>query len=92
MREYDAVVFDMDGVIFDSERATLVCWLEIAKKYDIKDIEKPYMACTGTTYARTKEIMMETYGPDFPYEEYAKEASIIYHERYDGGRLPVKKA
>ena len=91
MREYDAVVFDMDGVIFDSERATLVCWLEIAKKYDIKDIEKPYMACTGTTYARTKEIMMETDGPDFPYEEYAKEASVIYHERYDGGRLPVKK-
>ena len=32
-KEYDAVVFDMDGVIFDSERAVMNCWLEIADKY-----------------------------------------------------------
>ena len=36
--EYDAVVFDMDGVIFDSERATMYCWLEIAEKYGIENI------------------------------------------------------
>ena len=27
---YDAVVFDMDGVIFDSERAVMQCWKELA--------------------------------------------------------------
>ena len=32
MKDYDAVVFDMDGVIFDSERATMFCWLELARK------------------------------------------------------------
>ena len=30
---YDAVVFDMDGVIFDSERAVMQCWKELADKY-----------------------------------------------------------
>ena len=85
-----AVVFDMDGVIFDSERATINCWKKKKKKYDIKNIEKPYLACTGTTDKRTREIMIEAYGDDFPYDEYAKEASKMYHERYDGGRLPVK--
>ena len=49
MKDFDAVVFDMDGVIFDSERATMNCWIELAEKYDIKNIEKPYLACTGTT-------------------------------------------
>ncbi|MBE5828374.1 MAG: HAD family phosphatase [Butyrivibrio sp.] len=90
MRDFDAVVFDMDGVIFDSERAVMNCWIELAKKYDIKDIEEPYLACTGTTDAKTREIMLNAYGEDFPYDEYAKEASIMYHERYDGGRLPMK--
>ncbi|MDC7300507.1 HAD family hydrolase [Agathobacter ruminis] len=91
MRDFDAVVFDMDGVIFDSERAVLECWLELADKYAIPNIMEPYLACTGTTMARTREIMMETYGPDFPYDEYAAEASVMFHERYDGGRLPMKR-
>lgn len=90
MKDFDAVVFDMDGVIFDSERAVMNCWIELAKKYDIKDIEEPYLACTGTTDAKTKEIMLNAYGEDFPYDEYAKEASVMYHEKYDGGRLPMK--
>ena len=91
MKDFDAVVFDMDGVIFDSERAVLECWLELADKYAIPNIMEPYLACTGTTMARTREIMMETYGPDFPYDEYAAEASAMFHERYDGGRLPMKR-
>lgn len=91
MKDFDAVVFDMDGVIFDSERAVLECWLELADKYAIPNITEPYLACTGTTMARTREIMLETYGQDFPYDEYAAEASAMFHERYDGGRLPMKR-
>ncbi len=90
MKDFDAVVFDMDGVIFDSERATMLCWLELADKYGIKDIEKPYLACTGTNKEMTRKIMMDAYGENFPYDEYEKEASYMYHERYDGGRLPMK--
>lgn len=90
-KEYDAVVFDMDGVIFDSERATMVCWLELADKYVIPNIEEAFLACTGTTMARTREIMLERYGEEFPYDEYEKEASLMYHSKYDGGRLPMKK-
>ena len=90
MKQFDAIIFDMDGVIFDSERAVMECWIELAKKYGIKNIEEPYFACTGTTKARTKEIMLEAYGSDFPYDIYAKEASDMYHNTYDGGRLPMK--
>ena len=87
---YKAVVFDMDGVIFDSERAVMQCWKEVASRHNIPNIEKAILACTGTTMVRTREIMLNLYGADFPYDEYARESSAIFHSRYDGGRLPMK--
>lgn len=87
---YKAVVFDMDGVIFDSERAVMQCWKEVASRHNIPDIEKAILACTGTTMVRTREIMLNLYGAVFPYDEYARESSAIFHSRYDGGRLPMK--
>ena len=90
MKDFDAVVFDMDGVIFDSERATMDCWIELADRYGLKDIRTPYYACIGVNAQKTREIMMDAYGPDFPYDEYGGEASRMYHEKYDGGRLPMK--
>ena len=31
-----AVIFDMDGVVFDSERAVYKGWKELAEKYDVE--------------------------------------------------------
>lgn len=66
------------------------CWEEVASRHNIPNIEKAILACTGTTMVRTREIMLNLYGADFPYDEYARESSAIFHSRYDGGRLPMK--
>jgi HAD superfamily hydrolase (TIGR01509 family) len=86
-----AVIFDMDGVIFDSEYATYLSWQKIAEREKLPDFDDVYKRCIGVTYEVTKQICLDAYGQDFPYEKFAKEASLIYHERYDGGRLPVKE-
>ena len=91
MKDITAVVFDMDGVIFDSENKVMECWVETAEKYGIKDIEKLCRMCLGTNSAETRRIALEFYGKDFPYDEYKKEMSDLYHSRYDNGRLPMKE-
>lgn len=86
----EAVIFDMDGVIFDSERLVLEGWKEIARKYDFPDIEEVYYRTIGVNAVVTREIYFEHYGNDFPYDIYKKEASAAFHEKYGEGRLPMK--
>ncbi len=85
-----AVVFDMDGIIFDSERLVIDCWKVVADKYAIPDIEAACNECLGVNGVETKEKFLNRYGQDFPYDEYKSEMSKIYHDNYDGGRLPMK--
>jgi len=85
-----AVIFDMDGVIFDSERAVYNCWLEVAKRHGVKDLESAYFRTIGTTKAATRELYLDFYGQDFPYDIYSAEVSTLYHSRHDDGRLPIK--
>lgn len=88
--KHKAVVFDMDGVIFDSERAVLEGWLQIAERNGIKDLEQVFYRCIGVNAAATKEIFLAHYGKDFPYDTYRKESSAWFHANFDHGRLPMK--
>lgn len=91
MRKCDAVVFDMDGVIFDSERLVLECWEKVARKHHLDGITEAMTACIGTNEVKTKEILFDYYGKDFPYNELRKEASVLFHETADTTGLPVKR-
>ena len=85
-----AVVFDMDGVIFDSEALAIEMWKVVADKYHIPDIEILYKDCLGTSEVVTKEMFLKYYGQDFPYDEYKAEMSILFQENAAGGNLPQK--
>lgn len=85
-----AVVFDMDGVIFDSEVLVIETWEEIARLHGISDVKKVCLRCLGTNAQTSKKIFLDAYGPDFPYDEYKKEMSALFHERAAGGKLPQK--
>lgn len=89
-QRYAAVVFDMDGVIFDSERLVIECWKVIAGKYSIVDVETVCWECLGTNKEASRRKFLEYYGENFPYDAYKSEMSALYHERYSGGRLPMK--
>lgn len=84
------IIFDMDGVIFDSEKAVFGLWKELSVKYGFPDIEEVYRRTVGVNSNSTRKIFFNHYGPDFPFDKYLQEESQMYHSRYDNGRLPLK--
>ena len=90
-KDFKAVVFDMDGVIFDSERLVIECWKVVADKYGVQGIEEACQEVLGVNAVETREKFLKRYGADFPYDAYKSEMSKLFHDLYDGGRLPTKK-
>ena len=89
MRAETAVLFDMDGVIFDSERACLSVWQELAAELGLEGIAEVFIRCVGTNKRRTEEIFREAY-PELNFKTFDTAVRARFLSRYGEGRLPVK--
>jgi beta-phosphoglucomutase family hydrolase len=79
MNKIQGIIFDMDGVIIDSERISFKCFQEVFKEYNYEINEKFYLKLIGRNYAGIEDIMKKEYGDDFPFEAiYRKKADLAY--------------
>lgn len=85
-----AVVFDMDGVLFDTEKLCFDSWCQVAEQQGIQDMEIVFPRCIGRNSRDTKEILLEFYGQDFAYEEFCKEASQFFKQYITENGMPMK--
>ena len=86
-----AIVFDMDGVLIDTERILGRAWVEIGKLYQVEDVEQTFHSCLGLNERDTKSCCLKEYGKDFPYDKFRDEASVLFYEIIEKEGLPVKK-
>ncbi|MBR1422457.1 MAG: HAD family phosphatase [Ruminococcus sp.] len=85
-----AFVFDMDGVIFDSERLGLRCWQIVADRYDLGDISEIAKKCIGRSTKDTMMIFDQAYGDKVSVENLYTEAKTVMGELIEKEGLPLK--
>ncbi|MBQ9134710.1 MAG: HAD-IA family hydrolase [Lachnospiraceae bacterium] len=86
-----AVVFDMDGVLFDTERLFMEAGTQLVKESGIENAEEAVMGCIGLNMRDTKALFLRVCGEDFPFEEYHKKCGALVKEKIEKEGLPLKK-
>ena len=87
-RKFKAAIFDMDGLILDSERTVLKCWEVIGEKYGFQDIVTYGISVIGKNKKATVDEFERVYGE--PGDRYERELREIYNGLASEGKVPLK--
>lgn len=59
---HHAALFDMDGLLIDSEQAIMTAWLEAAREFEVVLTEREYARVIGREARESDRILIEAFG------------------------------
>ena len=83
------IVFDMDGVLVDSERLVLRSWECVGRDLGLRGLHELFFRCIGTTHASTRRVFAEAYGESFDYEAF-RDRTRVYYMQFTKEGVPLK--
>jgi len=94
MENLKAVIFDMDGILLDTESVCKVCWRRAAKDYEIENIDSAYVECIGQNTNATLEVLKKYCKNKVEPKTFYDRTSELFHivEREEGlKKMPFAK-
>lgn len=85
-----AVVFDMDGLLLDTERPALIAWSQAAEELGIELPESVILATVGVDWESTKRIITGALGSGAPREALVSRTQEIYRRWFDDFGVQAK--
>lgn len=87
-----AFIFDMDGVIFDSERLYIESSVEASAEFGLsrQTVLELCRRCIGVTPETTRRIMLETLRDPVLVDAFRGRTVSLYLEKYNAGQLEMK--
>ena len=91
IRQFKAFVFDMDGLIFDSERIVQRSWNISGQKLGLGNVGEHIYYTLGLNRASRKKYYEENIREDFPFDEFSQLTRKTFFEIVESEGLPMKK-
>lgn len=87
-----AFIFDMDGLLFDTELLTQEALRAISRKYGERDdVDEFYPTTCGTTLATAKILYKNFFGNNYPFEDRREEMRRWMRAQIDKNGIPLKR-
>lgn len=86
----NGLVFDMDGLLFDSERIVQRSWNAAGAELGYPEIGDHICHTVGFNRARREVYFKGVYGEDFPHDLFQEKAAAYFLEIVDREGMPVK--
>src|SRR5512147_2645086 len=85
-----SVIFDMDGLMFDTERVSKRAWSRTFRDLGYELLDELFLAMIGRNEPDSNTIIRQAMGKKFPVEKCRKEANALYARLLDSEGVPLK--
>jgi HAD superfamily hydrolase (TIGR01509 family) len=85
-----AVIFDMDGLMFDTENMTIPLWEIAGKPFGYNLTREIVLRMVGISGEKARLVLLEEFGPDFPYEDIRDEFKLLKDKEIEKKGVPKK--
>lgn len=85
------VIFDMDGLMFDTERLSSKMWHKILTKYSLPINEKFIISIRGLNFKSSKELFYKYYQTDLEFKKIKDEKNQMVFDYIISHGIPVKE-
>jgi HAD superfamily hydrolase (TIGR01509 family) len=91
MRRFEAIIFDMDGLLLDTERIALSMFLETCEQMGICGQEDLFVRCIGTNQAIAREVLKAGLQGRVDHLLFEQVWDSKYADRISSRSIPLKE-
>lgn len=85
------LIFDMDGLMFDTERLSTTCWVKVGEENGFPITRKLIDSTRGLDRRKTAKILETEFGEGFDFQRFSDKTRAYMDEEIFAAGMPIKK-